>query len=298
MICVGVDAGGTATVAQASFGGAPAREAHGGAANATVIGVDDAADVIVTTIRAATGGRAPDTVYAGVAGAGRARVASGVRELIEAAFRGAAVVVGDDATIALRAAVPSGDGAVLVAGTGSFAYAECGERTARVGGLGYLAGDEGSAYAIGMDAVKLYGRVLDGRARRDETSDLVARALDAPDRDALIAALYDAPMQPARIAALAPPIVAFAGKGNRASTKIVQQAAQELGELVKAALRGAGLLDGSPSIAFAGGLLRENSVLSYLLETRLQGDVPGAAIVKHGDPPVAGALRLAQRLVR
>jgi glucosamine kinase len=297
VICVGVDAGGTSTVAALSKDGAFVREARGAAANATTIGVDDAADAIITTVRGVLDGAAPNAVYAGAAGAGRARVADGLRELIALAFRGAKVAVGDDAAIALRAAIPNGDGAVLIGGTGSTAYAEHGGRAQRVGGLGYLAGDEGSAFWIGMQAVKLYGRVLDGRAHRDETTDLVARALDAPDRERYVAALYDVPMQPAKIAALAPSIIAFADKGNRASTKIVQQAAQELGELVKSALRAVDLLERSPVIAFAGGLFRTNSTLSFLIETRLTGDVPGAAIVKGGDEPVRGALRLAERLV-
>jgi len=295
VICVGVDAGGSSTAAAVSRDGALAAEARGPAANPSVLGVDDAADAIVSTIREALKGEHPDAIHAGVAGAGRARVAGELRELIESAFPRAHVAVGDDAAIALRAAIPDGDGAVLIAGTGSTALAQRGETTARIGGLGFLAGDEGSAYWIGMQAVMLYGRVLDGRARRDETSDLAARALDAPDRERYLGALYDAPLRPASIAALAPSVVAFAGKGNRASTKIVQQAAQELGELVKAALRATDLLQASPRVALAGGLLRENSLLTFLLETRLQGDVPGIAIVKGGDEPVAGALRLAER---
>ena len=295
MICVGVDAGGTSTVAALSDGGTLVREANGPGANATTIGVDDAADIIITTIRSVLGGATPDTIYAGAAGAGRARVAEELRELISVAFRNTRVTVADDAAIALRAAVPGGDGAVLIAGTGSTAYAEHAGRTHRAGGLGYLAGDEGSAFWIGLQAVKLYGRVLDGRAARDETSDLAARTLGAPDRGSYVAALYDTSPDPAKIAALAPSIVAFAGKGNRASTKIVQQAAQELGDLVKSALRAVDLLDHSPHVALAGGLLRENSLLTFLLETRLNADVPGVAIVKGGDEPVRGALRLAER---
>ena len=219
MISVGVDAGGTSTVAALSDDGEFVREAHGRGANATTLGVDDAADVIITTIREALSGERPDAIYIGAAGAGRKRVADDLRELIESAFRGARVVVGDDAAIAFRAAIPDGDGAVLIAGTGSTAYAERGERSQRVGGLGYLAGDEGSAFWIGMQAVKLYGRVLDGRASRDETTDLVARVLDVADREGYVAALYDRALDPAQVAALAPSIIAFAGKGNRASTK-------------------------------------------------------------------------------
>jgi N-acetylglucosamine kinase-like BadF-type ATPase len=99
------------------------------------------------------------------------------------------------------------------------------------------------------------------------------------------------------IAALAPSIIAFAGKGNRAATKIVQQAALELGDLLKAALRAAGLIEASPQIALAGGLFTENSLLSFLLGTRLNADLAGATVVKSVDPPVLGALRLAERAV-
>ena len=295
-ICVGVDAGGSSTVAALSEDGQVRRSARTRGANATTLGVDDAADVMITAIRDVLEGAEPAAIYVGAAGAGRARVAAQLQESIALAFRSAVVAVGDDAATALRAAIPAGDGAVLIAGTGSTAYAQRGERSHRAGGLGPLAGDEGSAYWIGLQAVRLYGRVLDGRASRDETRDLVARTLEAPDRERYLDALYDASPKPAQIAALAPSILAFAGKGNRAATKIVQQAAQELGDLVKAALKAVDLVDASPAIALAGGLLRENSLLTFLLETRLNADVPGVSIVKDGDEPELGALRLAERL--
>jgi glucosamine kinase len=298
VICVGVDAGGTSTLAAVSVNGVFRREAKGPGANPTTIGVDDAADVIITAIRGALGGAHPESIHVGAAGAGRESVAQHLRELIAVAFRGARVEVGGDAAIALRAAIPEGDGAVLIAGTGSIAYAEHGTLTHRAGGLGYLAGDEGSAFWIGMQAVRLYGRALDGRARRDETTDLVARALAAPNREAYLAALYDGEIRPAKIAALAPSIIAFAGKGNVASTKIVQQAALELGELLKSTLRAVDLLGASPQVALAGGLFEENTLLSFLLETRINGDVPGVTIVRRGDAPARGALRLAERAAR
>lgn len=296
MICIGVDAGGTSTSVALSKHGTFVRESTGDAANTTTAGIDAAARTIADAIRVVAEGERPDAIYVGAAGAGREPIARALRERLATVFAPAAVVVGDDLEIALRAGVPEGDGAVLVAGTGSVAYAVHGEHTHGAGGLGYLAGDEGSAFWIGMQAVKLYGRVLDGRAPRDETTDLVAKALHAPDRDALIAALYDAPLRPAAIAALAPGVLALADGGNRASTKIVQQAAQELGDLIRAALKAVGLIESSPAVAFAGGLLRENSLLSFLLETRLIGDVPGIAIVKPAEAPVRAALRLAERL--
>ena len=296
VVAVGVDAGGTTTRAAVSENGAAAGTAEGPGANATTLGVDDAADAIVNVVRKALAHRRPAAIVIGAAGAGRASVAGTLETLIGSAFADCRVSAGDDAAIALRAAIPQGPGIVLIAGTGSIAYAENGERRSRVGGLGFLAGDEGSGFAIGMAAVRLYGRVLDGRARADETTDLVARALDAPDRDAYIGALYDAELLPATIAALAPGIIALAGKGNRVATKIVQQAATDLGDLIRNAAKAVDLTDASPSVALAGGLLAENSLLSYVLELRIINEVPGASIVRGGDGAAVGALRLAEML--
>jgi len=296
VVAVGVDAGGTTTRAAVSENGAPAGTAEGPGANPTTLGVDDAADAIVQVVRKALEHRRPDAIVIGAAGAGRPAVAATLETLIGSAFADCRVSAGDDAAIALRAAIPEGAGIVLIAGTGSIAYAENGERRARVGGLGYRAGDEGSAFALGMAAVRLYGRVLDGRAKADETTELVARALEAPDRDAYVAALYDAPIEPARIAAIAADIIALAGQGNRIATKLVQQAGSDLGDLIRDAARQTGLVEASPAVALAGGLFAENSLLSYLLELRIINELPGASIVRGGAGAAVGALRLAELL--
>ncbi|HEY0797788.1 MAG TPA: BadF/BadG/BcrA/BcrD ATPase family protein, partial [Candidatus Baltobacteraceae bacterium] len=275
-----------------------AGKARGGSANPSVCGIDVAAQTIAATIRAAAGEADGAALFVGAAGAARESVARALEQrLREALPHLGCVHVEDDTAIALRSAIPSGPGIVLIAGTGSVAYAEHDARRVRIGGCGYLLGDEGSAFAIGLAAVRLLARVFDGRARPDETTELVQRALGVTTRDALITTIYDPPRADvARIAGLAPSIVAFAGKGNRAATKIVQGAAQDLGDLVRAAAQQAGLLERSPSVAFAGGLLRENSLLTYVLQGRLTADLPGVAIVRSQAEPVEAALRFAQAL--
>jgi N-acetylglucosamine kinase-like BadF-type ATPase len=294
MIAVGIDAGGTATVAAVSRAGALVGKARGAAANASSRGLPAAAAAIIATMEAALGDLVPDSVHLGAAGAGRPEVERGLAAALAERFPGARLAVSDDAVIALRAAIPSGPGAVLIAGTGSIAYAESGEQRALIGGHGYLLGDEGSAFAIGLAALRRHARVLDGRAPRDETTDLVGRAFEAQTRAQLHAALYGGAPEPSVIAALAPSIVAFAGKGNRVATKIVQEAAKDLGDLLVAAVRAVGLADASPPLALSGGLLRENSLLTFLLETRLAGDCAGSAIVRGTFAPVDGALRMAE----
>ncbi len=296
-LAVGVDAGGTASVAAVSRGGAFERSVRGAPANASSRGVEAAAAAIVATIREATAGVEPSALYVGAAGAGRADAASALEAALRRAFPSVRLAVADDTRAALRSAVSAGPGLVLIAGTGSVAYAENGERCVRVGGLGYLLGDEGSAFAIGKAALELLARSYDGRARADETTALAERTLGCHDRDGLLRAIYAQPLDVARIASLAPSLIAFAGKGNRASAKIVQDAAAALSALVKSAAVQAGLAEQSPAVALAGGLLRENSLLSFLLETRLTNELPGATLLRVRDEPARAALRFAEAML-
>jgi len=295
LLAIGVDAGGTSTVAAASVDGAYEDSERGGSANASSHGIAAASAAIVATVRAIAHDRTPSALFIAAAGAGRPAVREPLRAAIAAAFpRTARIEVEDDTRVALRAAVPEGPAIVVIAGTGSVAYAETADRRVRIGGAGYLLGDEGSAFAIGMAAVRLLARCYDARAREDETSALVARTFDVSDRETLLARFYAGPLDVARVASLAPAIVAFAGKGNRASTKIVQAAAQDLGDLVHAAVVRVDLVEASPAIVFAGGLLRENTLLSYLLETRVTNETPGALVVRSRDEPARAALAFAE----
>lgn len=291
---VGVDAGGTSTVAAFSRDGMYLAEARGGAGNASTLGAAAAAAAILSTVSQLT--QEPHALFVAVAGAGRPDVRSALHAALARRFPSARIEVEDDTRVALRAGHPAGSGIVLLAGTGSVAYAENGDRRMRVGGAGYLLGDEGSGFWIGLAAARLLERAYAGRTPSDETTAFVAVALDAPDRDTLLAAVYPQPFDVARVAALAPKIIELAGAGNRNATKIVQSAAQELGDLVRSAARASRLVEESPTVVFAGGLLRDNTLLSYLLENRVASEIPGASIVRVREEPGRAALRFAEAL--
>jgi N-acetylglucosamine kinase-like BadF-type ATPase len=226
-------------------------------------------------------------------------VVRGLEERLRARFPAArGLRVADDTLIALRSGVPEGPGIVLIAGTGSVAYAENAGKQARIGGAGYLLGDEGSGFAIGLAALRALARVFDGRARADAMTELVSDALNVQDRDALLAAIYSAcPLDVARIAGLAAGVVALASEGDRAAAKIVQAAARDLGDLAIGAAAQVELRDRSPSVVLHGGLLRENSVLTYLLQTRLRAELPGAELIRAEREPASAALRLAEAML-
>lgn len=296
-IFVGVDAGGTSIECVVEHDG-EVRTARGEAANVRTAGVARAAERIAATVRGGLRGDAFDALAVGAAGAGDFVLARALEAALREYFPSGAVAVVDDAEIALRAAVPHGDGAVLIAGTGSIAYARIGEETHRAGGYGYLLSDDGSGFAIGRAALAQLLRWYDGRAAHTELFDAMSTQLQVRDAQELLRRVYGEPHPVAIVASIAPLVLDRAGAGERLASKIVQTAALELVELLKALVRRAKIEARELPLVFAGGLFAENSLLSYLVETRLLADLPLLAPVKSPSSPVQGALELARRMTR
>jgi N-acetylglucosamine kinase-like BadF-type ATPase len=293
---VGVDAGGTCTIAVARRGNETSQPFKADAANPSALGIERAAEVIAQAVRGALNGDRAVAIAVGAAGAGRAKTAEGLRVALSLRFPDALVVVTDDTHIALRSMIPTGDGIVLIAGTGAIAYGEIGERSYRSGGFGYAIGDDGSGFAIGSAALKLLLRSYEGRAPRDPMLDAIARNLGVQTVMEALDYVYAGGSPIARVAALAPVVLEFAGSGERSASKIVQAAALELYELVRAVVR-ASQAAGALPLAFSGGLLRENNLLTFLVETRLSNELPHLTIVKRGDEPHVAALNEAIALL-
>jgi len=294
-IAVGVDAGGSSTVSSYSCDGSFAGVRTSGGAALSHFGVQEASDRIVQAIHGLLHDMTPDAIHIGAAGAGRQAAARQLQAIVERAFPGARVTVADDAHIAFRARVPEGSGAVLVAGTGSIAYAENGTQAFRAGGYGPLLGDDGSGFAIGLAGVRTLARVYDQRASADTLARDIADRLGVQTQPELFERIYGAPNPVALLASLAPTVLAAAHRGERSANRIVQSAASELFDLVKSVAKKAGLLEERFPLVFSGGLLLENTLLSYLLELRLQNELPGATILKGANEPHRGALAAAER---
>ena len=89
------------------------------------------------------------------------------------------------------AGAPSGPALALICGTGSIVYGRTvtGELL-RAGGWGYLFGDEGSGYAIGIAALRAVMRAYDGRGRETLLSELVLGRYGLHTPPELIQAIY------------------------------------------------------------------------------------------------------------
>ncbi|MEP7056008.1 MAG: BadF/BadG/BcrA/BcrD ATPase family protein [Actinomycetota bacterium] len=90
---------------------------------------------------------------------------------------GATVIAADDATIAQLGAFAGGAGIVVISGTGSVGVGWPGKgRVSRVGGHGFLLGDEGSGYWIGREAIVAALRGRDGTGPSNGLPEIVERA--------------------------------------------------------------------------------------------------------------------------
>jgi glucosamine kinase len=288
-LAAGADAGGSSVAAVAARAKRIVGRGTAGPANPSALGIDAAADAIARAVHDAANGARIGALHVGAAGAGDPAVARGLADALRAHFAGCAVVVEHDARIALRAALPDGDGVVVIAGTGSIAYGERGERIARRGGLGPLLGDEGSAYWIGRAAVRRLARAYDERARLDAFARATAVAFATPSRAALVARARGVPAT--EIAALARTVSAYAARGDAAAVAIVEAAARLLAALGADVAAALGLA--APRIALGGGLLCDGATVAPRVRAALAALLPACTVVA-GAAPEDAALRFAR----
>jgi N-acetylglucosamine kinase-like BadF-type ATPase len=286
-VAIGIDSGGTAIRGRSDERAYTLREPG----NARSAGIDATAERILRVIKALTVPERVDAVFVGAAGAGDPAIANALTIALRAVLPATSVVgVGDDVRIALRAAL-DGDGAALVAGTGSIAYAEVAGQRYRCGGYGHVLGDEGSGFAIGAAALRLTLRALDGRAPRDELGTEIERAIGSAPYSILA-------LDAGGIAGVAPLVLRCDEQGVRSAGEIVENAAVELCALVKGVLgtiraEHPDLDERDLPLALCGGLLIHPNTLVDRLKARLRLELPSLPIVEGADPAL-GALKTAR----
>jgi N-acetylglucosamine kinase-like BadF-type ATPase len=296
-IAVGVDAGGTKTAVVRSIDRVPGPVIEREGASASLLGAETAAALIADAVENALEGAHPHAIFVGAAGAGNREVSGEIERVLQARYPSACVSARDDAYVALRAGVPEGDGVVLVAGTGAIAYAQHGERGERCGGYGYLFGESGSGFAIGAAGIRHLLHAYDGRAPRDDLAAAIETYLHSESLESSLFAIYRDPHRVAAVANAAAIVLDLARSGERSAAKIVQSAALDLAAVAGAVIKKADLIGSDAPIVLAGSLLVENTLLSYLLETRLLNEHPQMPVSKLRTAPCFGALALAQRLI-
>ncbi len=260
---LGIDGGGTKTrfvltdaalTPIAVYDGPPGNLADIG--EETLRGVlKDGAEAVLRS----SGAPAPVSVFAGLAGSGGSGQTV-CRILSDLFGEGTQTGAGTDAVNMLSCAHLDGDGALLIAGTGSGCFVRKDGAVTMVGGWGYLIDDGGSGFALGRDAFCAALRAADGRGGPTVLTELLSERLGYAVT-AAIPEIY-AKGKPF-IASFAPCVFRAAEEGDGTAGQIVSENARLLAELLTAAGKRTG---GSLSAAYGGGVLDHHP--GYLEEVR------------------------------
>jgi glucosamine kinase len=151
-----------------------------------------------------------------------------------------------DAHAACVGAYKGGDGAVVIAGTGSIGWAIIRGQCYRIGGWGYEISDEGSGAWLGRETLR---RVLLAHDGRLPWTRLLRRIFEDHGADPHAIVRWAAAAQPRDYGSVAPIVVEHAAQHDDCALTLVRLAADFLENI---ALRLIAL--GAPRIALAGGL--------------------------------------------
>ena len=292
---IGVDGGGTHTrAAIVDERGLELGRAEAAGAVVTARAPEPAASAVAQAVRGAAERACVDLpgglLWAGLSGAGHEPARQAVTALLVRAGLAKRVVVGTDVRAAFQAAFPEGPGILLIAGTGSIAWARTpAHEIGRVGGWGQQLGDEGGGYAIGLGALRAVVRAEDGREAATVMRDDVLRVLAMSDPTELVP--WAASASKAEVAGLVPIVVRAAANGDPAASQLVDEAVRELARHVSAILDRMGPWPAPPPLVLWGGLIGEEGPLRAVLVREL---TPYDVELRDGQiDPAMGAARLA-----
>ncbi len=299
-LVVGVDGGGTKTraVVLGADGGELGR-VEGEPAVANAGDPSTSAEAVAGVVRAAAGATGVtlpvEALWAGLSGAGREPARSSVERELKRTGVARAVHVGTDVEAAFQDALHGTPGILLIAGTGSIAWGRAEDgRQARAGGWGRKIGDEGSAYAIGLEALRSVVRGADGRDPPTRLKEAILERRGLAVVDELVPWSEDASAR--SIAALARVVMATAAAGDAAAADILSRGAAELDTHVAALLERLGPWHEAPRVALGGGLLQPGSAMRHAVEERLSAR--GLTALERTPDAALGAASLAAELLR
>jgi N-acetylglucosamine kinase-like BadF-type ATPase len=205
---------------------------------------------------------------------------------------------GNDMVCGWAGALAGSDGINVVAGTGSIAYGEYAQRTARGGGWGELFSDEGSAYWLAREALTLFSRMSDGRVAPGPLYELLQQHFRLRDDLDLCAAVYGPPpLTRSGIAALAPLAAQAARSGDAQARELFATAAQELAAMVHAVHDRLGVPPGHAlPVSYSGGMFHFADLLLDPFRSALEGTGRVYEFTTPRLSPGAGAALYAARL--
>jgi len=274
MYYLGVDAGGTKTIAVLADENANViQTVKIGSGNIISLGPAKTADLIKNLLGKFAPKCKPKDITSSalaVAGAGR----KSERQLLETILKDNRLRnfhIMTDAAIMHYSIFGSGDGILVIAGTGTVCLVQSGGKLRQLGGIGFLLGDEGSGYYIGRQAIK---KALDDSDIGKKPTPLTKKilgfyGLTHPQEIVSKISLSEHPQKD--IAASAQVVCQLAEQKDKQASEIINDAAKELTVLAVKAVRHCWSADAKVyNIALCGGLVFKNSPLERAFKKQMK----------------------------
>lgn len=186
----------------------------------------------------------------------------------------------------------------LVVGTGSIASGRNGEgKSTRAGGWGYLLGDQGSGFAMGLAGLQSICEAHDLGESLTLFQGALLDYLRLTKPTDLVGFLYRDPIPRVEVAELSEIVLAHADSDNLA-LKIRCQSIEAMASLIGTTLQRLGLSNQSYSLALSGGILTNHSVMVDKLLSTLQQQNQAPRIWHLIQQPIHGALLMAAQQVK
>jgi N-acetylglucosamine kinase-like BadF-type ATPase len=204
-----------------------------------------------------------------------------------------ALIHGDMVT-AHAGALQGQAGVLAIAGTGAvfFGISPLGKRL-KLGGFGYIFGDEGGGYWIAVQALRAASKAYDRRGEPTALVELLCQALDVPEFSRIPQLLYSGSVQPARIAELSCVVETAAARRDQIATHILMQSGRELALGVTALVR---RLDYSAKcvVSYYGAILQRCPLVFETFSKELELHIPSVEIRAPISDALYGAFLLAK----
>ena len=302
---LGIDGGGTKTLALlADRSGTTIGSGTAGTSNYHRVGIENAFAALDSAMERAfqstQSSLSKENLAAaclGLAGVDRPADRALVEQWLSTRLPGIPARLTNDALPVLAAGTPQGWGLAVISGTGSIAYSMSPDGSLkRAGGWGYIFGDEGSAYSIGLAALRSAAQFADGRAPLTALLERILQHWQLSQPADLVNKVYSESTGRENIAQLAILVSRAAGDGDSAALEILNQAGSELARMAFAAAQQFDLAQTIPC-ALAGSVLIHNPIVvsAFIRHTTQTG--LHLSPVQSVPEPAAGCLKLAAQLI-
>jgi len=182
------------------------------------------------------------------------------------------IFVSHDLRSGLYAGAPSGEGVVVIAGTGASVFARHGKKELRGGGWGHVLGDAGSGYHIAHMALRNITAHYDREGRHGALGRSILKASRSKTLEDLAA--FVSRTEKPRIAELSEYVFREAAKGDREAKNILKLAASALASNVSSIVRRLG--GKRLPILLTGGVFEKQKIYRDLFSRELRRKISWA----------------------